>query len=510
MSVEGRNSGYLESENRLNAETITASPTDIQTSFTYTISNSAHTNTETSAKFTNTETYAESTTPKPIQSNPLLINSYAFFNVQGLCPQTVQSKVPFIKNNICNKNLLFIGLSETWLHKGHKEAELQIENFTLFRCDSSRKKKNRGRYTGGVCFYVREDIGASCEELYSFSSKTVQLLCLHSKVENLALVVAYRQPDDRSNGNPSTANDFTVPLNGLKLAISTLETTPNIVFGGDFNLPRATWPAGLPKPGCPLDERVILNSLNQFCNDLFISQYVRTATHKDGNILDLVFTNNGNIIHNCTTIPVLQSTSHHKIVLVSTCLKVSTISEKDEQPEPRTGFNTLNFCADEVNWQKIKERIRAIKWKEKHSEDPNEILETINTLCFEICKENVPTKSSKEGKRRSKVERHRRTLSKRRRKITKRLLHSNSQTQKDKIRKELLQIEKKLQKSFKESKQFVEMKAIESIKKNSKYFFAYAKKQSKIKTNIGPLADDHGNLTMKSKEMADILAKQYA
>ena len=40
------------------------------------------------------------------QSNPIhfpIINSFAFFNVQGLCPQTVQSKVPFIKN-LCQKN----------------------------------------------------------------------------------------------------------------------------------------------------------------------------------------------------------------------------------------------------------------------------------------------------------------------------------------------------------------------------------------------------------------------
>ena len=166
--------------------------------------------------------------------------------------------------------------------------------------------------------------------------------------------MVYRQPDDRSNGHPSTANDFITPLNGLKLAISSLETTPNIIFGGDFNLPKAVWPSGLPKPGCSLDERIVLNSLNQFCNDYLISQYVNTPTHKDGNILDLVFTNNENIIHNCAIIPVLQSTSHHKIVMVSTCLNVNAISDKDEQPEPRTGFNTLNFYADEIDWAKIK------------------------------------------------------------------------------------------------------------------------------------------------------------
>ena len=108
------------------------------------------------------------------------------------------------------------------------------------------------------------------------------------------------------------------------------------------------------------------------------------------------------------------------------------------------------------------------------------------------------------GQKRSKVERHCRSLTKRRRKITKKLLHINSQIRKAKIK----EIEKKLQKSFKDSKQFAENKAIESIKKNSKYFFSYARKKSKIKTKIGPLIDKNGILTTRNKEMADILSKQ--
>ena len=144
----------------------------------------------------------------------------------------------------------------------------------------------------------------------------------------------------------------------------------------------------------------------------------------------------------CSIIPVLQSTSHHKIVMVSTCLNVNAISDKDEQPEPRTGFNTLNFYADEIDWAKIKEKVCNIKWKETLSKDPNQILETIHTLCFEICKGNVPTRTSKEGQKRSKVERHCQSLTKRRRKITKKLLHINSQIRKAKINRSCYKLKK--------------------------------------------------------------------
>ena len=240
-----------------------------------------------------------------------------------------------------------------------------------------------------ICNYslCREDTAVSCEEIYSCSSNSVQLLCLYSKLENLAILVVYRQPDDRANGHPSTANDFINPLIQAKSAISALETVPNIIFGGDFNFPKSTWPDGLPKAGCPIDERLILNALNQFCNDFFMSQYVDIPTHKDGNILDLVFTNNDSIIHNCSTIPVLQSTSHHDIVMVLTCLNVNSITDKDDQPEPYTKFNTLNFYAENIDWVNIKKNLQKINWIEKlDSEDPNEILETINTICYKPVK----------------------------------------------------------------------------------------------------------------------------
>ena len=177
-----------------------------------------------------------------------------------------------------------------------------------------------------------------------------QSLNRHKEVENLAMIVIYRQPDDKTNGNPSTAKDFLTPLKGAKQALSTLEPVPNIIFGGDFNLPKSTWPDGLPKTGCPMEERTMLNDLNRFCNELFMSQYIQKPTHKDGNTLDLVFTNNEYLIHDYSILPVLQSTSNHSIVMVSTSLKVQNFVCDDEKPEPRTKFNALNFFSEEIDW----------------------------------------------------------------------------------------------------------------------------------------------------------------
>ena len=58
---------------------------------------------------------------------------------------------------------------------------------------------------------------------------------------------------------------------------------------------------------------------------------------------------------------------------------------------------------------------------------------------------------------------------------------------KEKLYKELIQIEVKLQKLYKESDEYKEKKACEAIKENYKFFFSYANKKRKVKSNIGPL-----------------------
>ena len=171
---------------------------------------------------------------------------------------------------------------------------------------------------------------------------------------------------------------------------------------------------------------------------------------------------------------------------------------KDEdKPTPQTGFNTLNFFADDIDWMSVKESLQEIKWEdEMQDEYPNIVLEKFYSLCYNVCMEKVPLRQNNGQIKISKIERYRRTLTKRRRKITKRFVKCRSQNQKSKITKELLEIEKKLQKSFRESKTHIEEKAVQAIKTNSKYFFSYAKKKSKVTSKVGH----------KNKEMAELLS----
>ena len=65
------------------------------------------------------------------------------------------------------------------------------------------------------------------------------------------------------------------------------------------------------------------------------------------------------------------------------------------------------------------------------------------------------------------------------RKINKQYQRATSQTKKQQLYEELIQIEVKLQKLQRNSQEYQEKKACEAVKTNSKYFFSYAKKRGK-------------------------------
>ena len=66
-----------------------------------------------------------------------------------------------------------------------------------------------------------------------------------------------------------------------------------------------------------------------------------------------------------------------------------------------------------------------------------------------------------------------------------------------------------LQQSHSAQESYEETQAVNAIKENSKFFYSYVKKKSKIRTPIGPLEDSAGKLQSDPAKMASILSDQY-
>ena len=137
----------------------------------------------------------------------------------------------------------------------------------------------------------------------------------------------------------------------MKTHIHALGTVaPDIIIGGDFNLPKVDWTNGQPTslPTCSKQIKDMTAELEHFCNEFFLTQVINQSTHKDGNILDLVFTNNNDLICDVNVNETLLSISHHKIIEVSTSY-MAKLKLHEENGTCKKGFNSLNFSKDKVD-----------------------------------------------------------------------------------------------------------------------------------------------------------------
>ena len=336
--------------------------------------------------------------------------------------------------------------------------------------DLSQKKKRRGRHSGGVASYIRNDLASTTETLLSFTNGAVEIIANYSKNENLILATLYRQPDDSVHGRPSTSSEFKHAITALKRAIYSLECTPDIIIGGDFNLPHTSWPECIPSQGCTQDERNMIEILREFSNDVLLTQIIREPTHYQGNTLDLVLTNNVSLIHSHEILPMPLSISHHQFVNMYTQYKSPQLPS-DIGASPRLSpFDNMNFHSKDVDWEQIVSTLGEVNWESELADCTlDEILEKLYSKTLEATKDHVPERQKKATKI-SKQKRQQINLARRRRRINKRYQRITSPSGKEKLYKELIQIEVKLQRLQKDCNEYKEKKHVRQSKTTSNTF----------------------------------------
>ena len=100
-----------------------------------------------------------------------------------------------------------------------------------------------------------------------------------------------------------------------------------------------------------------------------------------------------------------------------------------------------------------------------------------------------------------------RTLLKRKKKLSNKILSSTSWQKNYKTMVELKEVEEEIDEEYKRSRLKQEKDAIKTIKHNPKYFYTYAKKFSKSKGEIAAFVKENGELTDDPAEQAEILKK---
>ena len=412
-----------------------------------------------------------------------------------------------------HNKLLFIALTETWL-RDHLDAEVNIEGYKIFRQDRVRSRLNRkGRDGGGTACYLKDDIAAGTDTIINFSNEVIEVLGLHVKLKNLVLIIVYRQPDNRVGGHRSTHVHFKEALDKLHDVIMQLpKPTPDIIMCGDFNLPHALWPVGTIKAGASTDEQVMIKDLVVFKNEFYLAQEIMKPTHNKGNILDLLFTNNCELLHSYECNESLFS--DHYLIDGKINYK-STVCVKEKNTDipnkiSTTNFDQLNFFSEKIDWKKMNEELQRFDWRgEFRGLPPEEMLAGFLYNCFSVCEKYIPQKRKTFKSTPSKIPRDRKMLMRNRKRKLNAITKVRSSSRKAKLLDEVRTIEKSLKSSYEIDQAENEHKAILAISRNSKYFYSYAKKFSRIKTAIGPLLDSARKLVVCPSKMAEILRRQY-
>jgi len=453
---------------------------------------------------------------------------FSYLNIRGLIPQTVPSKVPYIRDELYDSSAIAFAVTETWLNNSHLEAELSIDGYSIKRKDRVRRKSKTGRSSGGVAVYVRDDHAISTEILFSYTNGVIESIGLHLMSLNLILIVTYRSPDDhsktkdgkeRTNRHRSTYKEFSAYLKELKKFLSSLPSpSPDIVMMGDYNLPHADWISGQCSSGASTNEQEMVRALYELSLDYFLVQQYDGPTHRDGNTIDLLFTNNTDMVHNVEALP--SAVTDHYLMNFSAVYK-SGDANAEEQDDPRdqdnapTSFRSLNFFDEDIKWDALSDDLSEYNWsREFRGLSTAEMMDRFITVCLDITRKWVPSRkhnsTPQTQQKPPKIPKQRRSLMRRRTALKKRYVAARSDASRKSLMQKLVHIEKELQKSYSEQRNLVESRAIGKIKNNPKFFFAFAKRFSKVKIGIGPLIDSAKQLISAPRKIAEILSEQYS
>lgn len=256
----------------------------------------------------------------------------------------------------------------------------------------------------------------------------------------------------------------------------------------------------------------MIGALYELTSSHFLVQQVECPTHKDGGRLDLIFTNNGDLIHNMSVLPSLRS--DHFLVEVSAVYWESLTPGEQNLPSTdavdieKSEFRDLNFFSDKINWNTLEAELDgAVGRLDSRGISSSSMMEAFINTCLSVSREFVPPKKSL-PKHRHKIPQDRRILMRRRRVISQRTV-ATGDSRREALDRRLVDIEKALQQSHIQQTKLEEERAVENIKQNPKFFFAYAKRFSKIRVGIGPLLDATNSLITCPRKMAEVLSEQY-
>ena len=260
--------------------------------------------------------------------------------MRGNCPIFQTNKLLQLQSYLYNTKPEVMIVNETWLNEHIHSNEIVDENFyRIFRLD--RSKEDKAKYSkfggGGLFILVKQELDVDVKLIKINCLEPV--LSIELKFKNstkLCISTFYRYGYSKL--------DTYHEIEKYYRAIS--QSYSRIVLVGDLNLGTIKdWDN--PTSTCPLESRYL-----ELFQDLGFTSMVNESTHRDGNILDLVLTNQPGIVKNLNIEPDKICNSDHFSVTFKIAKRI-----KNKKPMRNKIFNYKR-----ADWVGMNDEIRNTDW----------------------------------------------------------------------------------------------------------------------------------------------------
>ena len=425
-----------------------------------------------------------------------------YLNIQGLLKgkdENKDRKIKYLSEYCKTENVKLLIITESHLNPDILDEEVEISNFNIHRSDRV------GRHCGGVAIYTHENLQVQLSKVRRFSNSHCELLMLNIESLNLHIICVYRPPD-------STSDLFNPCLSEIQSYLEQVPINDSVHIIGDINLPFLKWREVdgtviyQVTSGSTRDEQSQASALLDLTDKHFLNQIITEPT-RIKNTIDLVFTNDTDIICNHKVEKVSKHLSdHNQIIADLTCKNSYQNQHKKNQKTDK--LRVFNFWSGKAKWDEMNKYLQNLQWEQTLNSESNVQNDTdylYDAIYTASCK-FIPTKKSTNYKG---IPPDRRKLFRRSKFLKRKLLNTSKKSKVKNINEEIIDIQTKLLQSHEAERLKKETDLVKGIKKNTKLFFAYAKKNKKTKDTIGPLKNEAGNIVSDPKKMCEIIKSQY-
>jgi len=390
--------------------------------------------------------------------------------------QSIFGKLNELECMIMEVNPDAIVITESWCNENISNTVLQIKGYFLSPDLRKDRDDNPRGIGGGILVYVKNNLHILCHDNLSDFNQYCNFTVVNNQRQKVTIFAVYRSPNSTALNNDSLLN-----------LISNV-TEKSCVFIGDFNYPHINWNTGTSesKKGSDFDNILTSNNFNQVVN---------YATHIKGNILDLVFSNEPDLILYSRPIGRL-GTSDHEIIEVGLNLSKGTQSEERCFLDwSKADIQSMNNYLDNIDWEveiaTLSTEMAWIKFK-------SELLST---------QENwVPTRKSRTKNQPIWMDLQTLKLIKRKQRQWKTYKTTRSVEDWERYRTTEISTKKEIRKA----KRRFEVRLSKKNNNKNAEFRRYVKSKSTTKNPIGPLIDGSGGMVSGDKEMAFILNTHFS